>query len=273
MAAPLLDSSTLPLTPAHEWANDTAYALSSKAKVVSEDEAFASRPLDVSTPGKELPGAFPKNFEHETTPDPLPSAEQIMDVGAKVIDTARAYLPAQEDVEKVIEIAKAYLPQAVQSYLPTTTADTTQAHTTSLLSREAQGDTSRKSDGVGALPGRIDEPSVAKLLDERSSQEKQALEPQHPIVTTTNKLQETESHQSSETTLSAHPVTAKDDEIVDTQPHEHNGSPVHSLPPAPIRESSDIDAGHSESNMSTFRVSGARVDEPPTTTNPSQPQC
>lgn len=276
MSAPVLDS-TLPRTPAHEWANETTDALSSNDKLVGEFKPptmFDSKPSAVSTPGNDLPGAYPKTSEHETAPDPLPSTEQIKGAGVTVIETAKAYLPAQQDVDKMIEVAKGYLPQAVQGYFPATTTEPTTA-TTSLPSQEVHGDTSGKSDGVGSLPGNVDEPAVAKLPEERSAEEKKPLGSEHPIVTTTNTIGQTPSnpshasHSLKDTALSAHPVTAKDDKIIDNIPREDGGSPVHTLPPAPIREFSSVaDEGHSQEKSIAPYVAGSRPNEPPTVTNP-----
>lgn len=80
--------SPLPTTPADEWADSTKTAL-------GEQHDHIQPPLQhtLSTPGPELPGAYPR------------TAEDV-----KPVDTS-AFNP-----HNVLNTAKQYLPQAVASY-------------------------------------------------------------------------------------------------------------------------------------------------------------
>lgn len=77
---PVLDP-TIPGTPAGEWADKTTSAL------VPDGYQPAVNQSTVTTPGAELPGAFPAS--HETSNSTL-TAQGIQDT---IVDTARTYLP------------------------------------------------------------------------------------------------------------------------------------------------------------------------------------
>lgn len=97
---PNIESTALPSTPASEWADSTNGVLAAHV---------TSTPLD--PPGPDVPGAFP-GFDAEA---PATNSEETM------VDTAKAYLPAEADVQRAItnagQTAKAYLPQGVAAYL------------------------------------------------------------------------------------------------------------------------------------------------------------
>ncbi|KAK7046142.1 hypothetical protein VNI00_007145 [Paramarasmius palmivorus] len=155
IAPPKINDEALPATPAHEWANET----SSKLQATSDTPLDSDQPVlasSVSTPGVEVPGSYPRGLDTNTS-DSNP-------VG--VLDMAKQYLPAQQDVQQALksatETAKQYLPQSVAAYLPGATA-----HATSLPSQDGPQKPFEHSDGVGSLPGNPSEVSVAKLPDER----------------------------------------------------------------------------------------------------------
>ncbi|KAL0952994.1 hypothetical protein HGRIS_007202 [Hohenbuehelia grisea] len=194
--APVIDSKALPGTPAHEWANSTASALHERLESdtapsttypskqgehpdagstkdfqtttpfsVPQPTELASQPLasSASTPGVELPGAFPR----EAGDTGLISGDALANAKNQaygVLEGAKSYLPAQEDVQRALlnagETARQYLPESVASYLPG-------AQNISLPSSEHLGNQGESTGGVGALPGTISETSVTKLPEER----------------------------------------------------------------------------------------------------------
>ncbi|THU90557.1 hypothetical protein K435DRAFT_864186 [Dendrothele bispora CBS 962.96] len=170
VAPPTIDDKVLPSTPSHEWANDTLDAAAQSNTATMDRIPINST---TSTPGLEFPGAFPR--------DPRGQSETVnsssgggggggggghAQEGSSVLDTAKQYIPAQEDVQKVLknvgETAKQYLPQTIVSYFPGSEPTTT----TSLPSQE--NDELTPSGGVGSLPGTASESSVAVLPDERN---------------------------------------------------------------------------------------------------------
>ncbi|KAJ8487982.1 hypothetical protein ONZ45_g14132 [Pleurotus djamor] len=184
--APTIASTTLPDTPAHEWAEGTTSALQSKlseAHPASKGSALltnsgmlpnnshggASRDSNIpplvstassaSTPG--FPGAYPREDAGNVT-------DAMREAAADIVDTAKQYLPAQEDVQHALEVAgttaKQYLPESVGAYLPGG------AQPTSLPSTEVYGNMGKSSSGAGALPGTLSETSVAKLPEERKEE-------------------------------------------------------------------------------------------------------
>jgi hypothetical protein len=87
--------------PAREWAETT------DNNVLETQNP--STPLH--TPGLRIPGSFLE--------DPKPEA--VSGGGETLLDTAKRYLPAQDDVQRAMtnagQAAKGYLPQSVASYL------------------------------------------------------------------------------------------------------------------------------------------------------------
>ncbi|KAF7421203.1 hypothetical protein PC9H_011723 [Pleurotus ostreatus] len=186
---PTIDAAALPDTPAHEWAEGTSSALQSKLDdqspqpihSLNTDATMSSSPIGVggarvsappltskastsSTPGNEFPGAYPR--DNSTTPGMATSAASTAkDTAYQIYESAKQYIPAQEDIQQTLEnastTAKQYLPASVGAYLP----DGKQA--ISLPSQEVYGNMGTSSDGVGALPGTLSEVSVAKLPEER----------------------------------------------------------------------------------------------------------
>ncbi|KDQ23694.1 hypothetical protein PLEOSDRAFT_1090573, partial [Pleurotus ostreatus PC15] len=186
---PTIDAAALPDTPAHEWAEGTSSALQSKlddqspqpVHSLNTDATMSSSPIGVggarvsappltskastsSTPGNEFPGAYPR--DNSTTPGIATSAASTAkDTAYQIYESAKQYIPAQEDIQQTLEnastTAKQYLPASVGAYLP----DGKQA--ISLPSQEVYGNMGTSSDGVGALPGTLSEVSVAKLPEER----------------------------------------------------------------------------------------------------------
>jgi len=114
IVAPKLD---LPTTPAHEWANETSSELQTTSAVAAGSADSATRPpmtQMASTPGVEVPGSYPRGVDNNTPDANIPPPGRILDM-------AKQYLPAQEDVQDVLknatETAKHYLPQSVAAYL------------------------------------------------------------------------------------------------------------------------------------------------------------
>ncbi|EPQ54573.1 hypothetical protein GLOTRDRAFT_129923 [Gloeophyllum trabeum ATCC 11539] len=163
MSAPRIDIE--PGTPARDWANETIL------------QEAAVNPDPYSTPNLEIPGAYPLTKE-DHDPDAQVDPNQL-------VDRAKQYLPAQEDVAETLqnagqvasstlqsaaETAKQYIQAGAATYLPVGNSGDV-----SLPSTEVNGARpSEHVDGVGALPGRIGEAGVAKLPDEREPQEKQS---------------------------------------------------------------------------------------------------
>ncbi|KAL0059963.1 hypothetical protein AAF712_013259 [Marasmius tenuissimus] len=165
IVAPKLDEGTLPATPAHEWANETSSELQNTSTVAAADSV--NRPpmvQAVSTPGVEVPGSYPRGAD---------STAAATQPSGGILDMAKQYLPAQEDVQGVLknatETAKTYLPQSVAAYLPGGAEKVT-----SLPSQEGSQKPLEHSDGVGSLPGNASEASVAKLPEEREQEHKAA---------------------------------------------------------------------------------------------------
>ncbi|KAF9492616.1 hypothetical protein BDN71DRAFT_1180765 [Pleurotus eryngii] len=186
---PTIDAAALPDTPAHEWAEGTSSALQSKlddqppqpihslntggttsSSAIGVGGARVSAPpltskaSTSSTPGNEFPGAYPR--DDSTTPGIATSTVgTAKDAAYQIYESAKQYIPAQEDIQQTLEnastTAKQYLPASVGAYLP----DGKQA--ISLPSQEVYGNMGMSSDGVGALPGNLSEVSVAKLPEER----------------------------------------------------------------------------------------------------------
>ncbi len=100
---PVLDAQT----PSHEWADKTTSALGSQKPLTP------ALPSAVSTPGHDFPGAYPGGAEEKVV-EGAPSG------GGGILETAKQYIPGQEDVGKALsnatETAKQYLPQAVVAY-------------------------------------------------------------------------------------------------------------------------------------------------------------
>ncbi|KAK0432777.1 hypothetical protein EV421DRAFT_1457406 [Armillaria borealis] len=102
---PVLDAQT----PSHEWADATTSALGSQKPLTP------ALPSAVSTPGHDFPGAYPGGSEEKVV-------EGAASGGGGILETAKQYIPGQEDVGKALsnatETAKQYLPQAVVAYFP-----------------------------------------------------------------------------------------------------------------------------------------------------------
>ncbi|KAK0200562.1 hypothetical protein DFS33DRAFT_166928 [Desarmillaria ectypa] len=96
-------------TSSHEWADVTTSALDSHKPLTP---ALASA---ASTPGHDFPGAYPRGSEEKF------SEGAASGVGG-ILETAKQYIPGQENVGKALsnatETAKQYLPHAVVSYFP-----------------------------------------------------------------------------------------------------------------------------------------------------------
>lgn len=125
---PQIDSVALPTTPVREWANETSEALTAEAAAAAkeqrpptseEEERHPSIPHFASTaetPGPSVPGAFPKDAINDGE-TPVETKDRLSDM----MDAARSYMPAQEDVGKAItdmgQTVKSYIPDSVAPYL------------------------------------------------------------------------------------------------------------------------------------------------------------
>ncbi|KAK0479879.1 hypothetical protein EDD18DRAFT_1206674 [Armillaria luteobubalina] len=102
---PILDTQT----SSQEWADETKSALGSQKPLTP------ALPSAASTPGHDFPGAYPGGSEEK-------AVEGTASGGGGILETAKQYIPGQEDVGKALsnatETAKQYLPQAVVSYFP-----------------------------------------------------------------------------------------------------------------------------------------------------------
>ncbi|KII83770.1 hypothetical protein PLICRDRAFT_119023 [Plicaturopsis crispa FD-325 SS-3] len=163
---PRIDTQS-PITPSNEWADMTTSALGTKNVLHSADSTNAwAGSSAASTPGPDFPGSYPRN-EYPTSTAPE---------NGSLLDSARQYLPAQEDVQHAItsagQTAKYYLPTGVANYMSGTTE---KQPAVSLPSTEVGGAKPfEATGGVGALPGRISEAGVATLPAERVVDEKAA---------------------------------------------------------------------------------------------------
>ncbi|EEB95878.1 hypothetical protein MPER_05086, partial [Moniliophthora perniciosa FA553] len=158
IAPPRINDTTLPATPAHEWAEETSSKLQATSDTTLPSSEQPNLASSVSTPGVEVPGSYPRGLD-ANAPNANPTG---------VLDMAKQYLPAQQDVQQALknatETAKQYLPQSVAAYLPGATT-----HSTTLPSQDGPQKPFEHSDGVGSLPGNQSEASVAKLPDERKN--------------------------------------------------------------------------------------------------------
>ncbi|TFK50671.1 hypothetical protein OE88DRAFT_1726482 [Heliocybe sulcata] len=210
-------------TPSHEWANETAQAAAGttipeagKSSFTAPDPSAQvpgtssfttpSAPTSVapapptpgtglSTPGPDIPGAYP--FGQGERKAGLNDPNQVVEKAKSAVpsqEDVKQYLPSQEQVNETLksaqetaattaqtlaETAKQYLPASVASYLPGSNQTTTtggaydSTHTTALPSTELTGTLPGEHvGGAGALPGTINETGVAKVLDERTPGEK-----------------------------------------------------------------------------------------------------
>ncbi|KDQ50839.1 hypothetical protein JAAARDRAFT_548721 [Jaapia argillacea MUCL 33604] len=141
------------------------------------------------TPGLEFPGSFPRSSNAEVIGQPGELKGMTKEAGNQAhgfVDSARGYLPSEDQLREVGESMKGYLPASVASYLPgsshphpptnSNTSDTSTltphkatasendtVHTRSLPSTETSGTTpADKSGGAGALPGMVGEEDVVK---------------------------------------------------------------------------------------------------------------
>lgn len=121
-------------TPADEWAESTNNMLHSKSQLDLQTDKPADPNLAApsahsvaSTPGIELPGAFPKEalsavtHQSGTVAERSPQAalDHLADAAppkttAELQETAKGYIP---DVQTALETAKSYLPQSIVSVL------------------------------------------------------------------------------------------------------------------------------------------------------------
>ncbi|KAK0472830.1 hypothetical protein EDD18DRAFT_1033674, partial [Armillaria luteobubalina] len=137
-------------TSSQEWADETKSALGSQKPLTP------ALPSAASTPGHDFPGAYPGGSEEK-------AVEGTASGGGGILETAKQYIPDQEDVGKALsnatETAKQYLPQAVVSYF----RSGSQMGTPPIVTPTAN----TKTMGVGDLPGPPSEENVAMLPEER----------------------------------------------------------------------------------------------------------
>ncbi|KAJ7670360.1 hypothetical protein B0H17DRAFT_1209356 [Mycena rosella] len=76
----------------------------------------------IRTPGHDVPAAFPDVLATEKTYGDAANEETLL-------ESAKAYLPMQEDIACMLSNAKAYLPQGVAAYFPGTNSTSTSAPT------------------------------------------------------------------------------------------------------------------------------------------------
>ncbi|GLB45715.1 hypothetical protein LshimejAT787_2600480 [Lyophyllum shimeji] len=138
---PIIGLHVLPATPAEEWANTTSSSLGERATTSSES----------STPGPQLPGAFPRESEGDD----------------RTSDTANWHIPTRDDVKgtvkNAVESAKQYLPDAVASYFPPVASEKHPAATQPSVERDVSLPQGNGSD----TPSHTDSGESATIFDER----------------------------------------------------------------------------------------------------------
>lgn len=210
-------------TPASEWAKSTT-----TAAFVREDSAPAvdsslppgiqstlgqqsnfgqqsgfGQQSAVSTPGGDIPGAYPRDENiGSTAANTQPFGQAAKSAVQSVTDAAAQYIPAAKSMVG-----------SVSSYLSgagTTTDGAVRAsehdnsHSTSLPSSEIEGAQPREHvGGAGALPGWYSEAGVTKLPDERNSNGQSSVIP--------NSTNQSAMTQSSTYPASPYPATASPD--------------------------------------------------------------
>ncbi|KAJ7511365.1 hypothetical protein B0H11DRAFT_2215194 [Mycena galericulata] len=109
---PTIDSATLPKTPADEWAENTNSMLSG-----ARGEESSNYSPQMQKQGREIPGSFPE--EQQTNGNASAN-------GGTLLDSAKTYLPAQDDMQRAMtgagQAAKSYLPPSVAAYLPSSSS-------------------------------------------------------------------------------------------------------------------------------------------------------
>ncbi|KAF9462801.1 hypothetical protein BDZ94DRAFT_1260368 [Collybia nuda] len=124
MAAPAISEEiAVPSTPSQEWANKTTSSLSPEHfgsdlnGQITNQKSVGAVGSTTSTPGYDFPGAYPRGADTVNEPFVMDDAKRA---ALGVYDTAKSYIPGQQDVEKAMmsagETVKQYLPAAVTSY-------------------------------------------------------------------------------------------------------------------------------------------------------------
>ncbi|KAF9816967.1 hypothetical protein IEO21_03732 [Rhodonia placenta] len=182
-------------TPASEWAKSTTTAAFVRS-------GFGQQSA-VSTPGGDIPGAYPRDEN----------------IGSTAANTQPFGQAAKSAVQSVTDAAAQYIPAAksMHSYSPSSTAgagtttdgavrasEHDNSHSTSLPSSEIEGAQPREHvGGAGALPGWYSEAGVTKLPDERNSNGQSSVIP--------NSTNQSAMTQSSTYPASPYPATASPD--------------------------------------------------------------
>ncbi|KAF5362646.1 hypothetical protein D9758_009614 [Tetrapyrgos nigripes] len=223
----------LPSTPSNQWADETLDAAHFNAdRVVTSSTT--------STPGFELPGAFPRDYRGQ-------SAVSSDTDAPSVVERAKQYIPAQGDVEQVLksvgETAKQYLPQSLTSYFPGGSQPNT-----SLPSQENE---LTRSDGIGSLPGNASESAVALLPDERNAPKDQ---PKTSLPSQENELTRSDGAGSLPGNASESAVALLPDERNSPQDSDGKLLDTSALTPSTNR---DHDTHNSISNISTLAQDGS----------------
>ncbi|KAG1873882.1 hypothetical protein F4604DRAFT_1765672 [Suillus subluteus] len=182
-------------TPPTEWASKTKSILQSD--VVTPDPAMRVTPKpeqhpaittkNLSTPGHEFPGSYPREHEQELQQQSCGDGSESPATATSVVQTARQYIsePVERTVEYAGQTAAAYfpIPQGVKNTVASywsndehsqPKSELDQQLSTSLPSSELKGAQPHEHvGGVGSLPGTISESSVALLPDERAERDTQ----------------------------------------------------------------------------------------------------
>ncbi|KAH7920434.1 hypothetical protein BV22DRAFT_803002 [Leucogyrophana mollusca] len=174
-----------PGTPSNEWATNTTSMLTSES--TDSKNLPVTTTTNISTPGHEFPGSYPKELEVPSTHRERSGSEDsrkngAAPMGASVVHAAKQYMPdpVERGIEYTGQTAAAYLPipqgvkDTVVSYWSSGEGDgvgASAAPSTSLPSKELTGQQpSEHTSGVGSLPGNLSESAVALLPDERTQQ-------------------------------------------------------------------------------------------------------
>lgn len=115
IAAPVIDAQALPSTPANEWAHETQSAVTSaptESTTTTGVPVTPNEPLhpliprfvsSQSTPGPEVPGAYPRDSQSTT------GTTDIKGAALGLVDGAKHYIPDQHTIANAGETAKKYI--------------------------------------------------------------------------------------------------------------------------------------------------------------------
>jgi len=151
--------------PSDTYADPTTHSILESKGLSAADPQSAT-----STPGHELPGAFPNKQELKPTGESITgtASNVVQAVTETVSNTAAAYLPAAAQYlpKSVVDTVSSYIPGSQQPSESVTASTHDVPHKKSMPSTELTGVGQREHvGGAGPLPGAVGEPGVAELPD------------------------------------------------------------------------------------------------------------